>query len=153
MLDVYAYALIPNHFHLLAKVKPDPSESIAEYRSNLHKTISLQFRSLFTAYTNSLNKVQAESGSLFLTPYRRIKIDTDAYFTQVVYYLHYNAVHHNICRHPSQYKFSSYHSFLSNAPSDLKREEVIAWFGGIDPFKKYHELQMDQFAQLPFYME
>ncbi|MFT3822952.1 MAG: transposase [Chitinophagaceae bacterium] len=149
ILDIYAYALIPNHFHLLVKVKPIP----AGEKSDTHKVISAQFRRLFVAYTNSLNKMQDDSGSLFQTPYRRIKIGTDAYFTQVIYYLHYNPVHHNICHHPSQYKFSSYNSFLSNAQSDLKRKEVIEWFGGIDLFKKYHELQSDQFTQLPFYIE
>lgn len=152
-LDVYAYALIPNHFHLLVKTKPALPDSIEDYRNNFHKIISTQFRKFFIAYTNSLNKVQEENGSLFQTPYRRIKIDKDAYLTQVIYYLHYNAVHHNICQHPSQYKFSSYNSFLSNTQSGLKREEVIEWFGGIDLFKKYHELQLKQFERQPFYME
>jgi hypothetical protein len=52
--------------------------------------------------------------------------------------------------HPSEYPFSSYNSIVSDEPTFLKRDQVLAWFGGRDLFIKSHELMKDQFIKPAF---
>ena len=149
-VDLYAYCLIPNHFHLFFSIK-DIDNTIAD--DDINKTVTNQFRKLFISYTNSINKEHNLHGGIFSTPFKRIMVTSEAYFTQLIFYIHCNAIHHNICNHPSQYKFSSYNSILSDKASLLKRDEVLNWFGGRESFIKYHEMMSREFLILPFYME
>jgi putative transposase len=130
--DFFACCLIPNHFHLLARVKESDKK---------HKEISNHLRSFFIAYTNAVNKMYNERGGLFQTPFRRTYIDSDIYFNQVVHYIHWNPVHHNICRNCDGYKWSSYKKLLSGEETFLERDECIQWFGGEKDFIKYHSIQ------------
>jgi len=153
-LDIYAYALIPNHFHLLVKVMEEfEFRDGRKSHKDIHEFLSNQFRKLFIAYATGIRSVYHTHGGLFETPFRRIEVSTDAYLTQACYYLHYNPVHHGICIQPSSYLYTSFLSLLSEAPTVLKRDEVMDWFGGRGLFIKYHEMQNDNYLKAPFYME
>ena len=141
--------MIPNHFHLFIKVKDIDEAS----ETDVNKTITNQFRKLFISYTNTLNNEYEMHGSFFCTPFRRILITDEAYFSQIIFYIHCNAIHHNLCTHPSQYRFSSYNSILSDKPSLLKRDEVLAWFGGKEAFIKGHELMKSYYEETKFFLE
>ena len=145
--DIYAYSLIPNHFHLFIRIK-----EVLNYfeKIDTNQVITNQFRKLFISYTTSFNKQYGIHGSLFSTPFRRIMITSDSYLSQLIYYIHYNAIHHNICTHPSQYLFSSYNSIISDKLTLLRRKEVLSWFGGIESFIKSHELMKLKFINFPF---
>ena len=87
-LDFFAYCLLRNHFHLFVKVKEhiQPEEDI-------NKAISNQFRNMFIAYTNAFNIMHHMHGGIFETPFRRIMVDDDSYFSSLVYYIHCNPQH------------------------------------------------------------
>lgn len=148
-VDLYSYCLIPNHFHLFIRVQ----ELIGSPTPETNKIVTNQFRKLFIAYSTSVNIEYASHGAIFSTPFKRIIITNEAYFSQIIYYIHYNAIHHNICTHPSQYLFSSYNSILSDRPTFLKRNEILNWFGGRELFLKSHEMMKNEFLDLPFYIE
>jgi putative transposase len=152
--DIYAYALIPNHFHLFVKVGEELEIRDGRKSSlEINEFLSNQFRKLFIAYATGMSNVYYTHGGLFETPFRRIEVNTDSYFTQTCYYLHYNPVHHGMCNHPSSYINTSFLPLLSDAPTILMRDEVMDWFGGRDIFIKYHEMQNDNYRKAPFYME
>lgn len=150
-VDVLAYCLLPNHFHLLIKIKENLL--FTKQDEDINKFISNQFRKLFISYTNAFSKEYNLRGGIFTTPFRRIIIADNAYFTQIVYYIHYNPVHHNICSCPAAYLFSSYNAYLTNKNSLLQKEEVLNWFGNTQEFIKYHNLQNTQYQQQFFYIE
>ncbi|MEZ4915905.1 MAG: hypothetical protein R2836_02835 [Chitinophagales bacterium] len=75
-----------------------------------------------------------------MRPFKRIKIDNNQYFTQIIYYIHRNPLHHNITKQIEDWKYSSYRSIVSNANTDIQREEVLKWFGGIKEFENCHQL-------------
>ena len=100
--------------------------------------ISLQFSSLFNSYAQSINKANNRTGSLFEERFRRILVNTDAYFTELIYYIHHNPQKHGFVKDFRAYPHSSYHSHLSNALTRLKRGEVWDWFGNRDEFEKFH---------------
>jgi hypothetical protein len=138
--------LIPNHFHLFVRARDSGKDS----ETCINKTITNQFRKVFISYTNTLNKEYTLQGGFFSTPFKRILITDEAYFSQIIFYIHCNAIHHNLCTHPSEYLFSSYNSILSDKPSLLKRDDVLAWFGGKEAFIKSHELMRSYYAEIPF---
>ena len=65
--------------------------------------VSDAFRKFFGAYARAINKQENENGSLFQKNFRRKIIDSDIYFTQLVWYLHNNGVHHGLCKNFKDY--------------------------------------------------
>lgn len=100
--------------------------------------ISLQFGFLFNSYAQAINKVNNRTGSLFEERFRRILVDSDAYFTELIYYIHNNPQRHGFVQDFKAYPHSSYHSHLSNAVTRLSRGEVLNWFGNRNQFEKFH---------------
>jgi REP element-mobilizing transposase RayT len=109
-IDLFAYALIPNHFHLFIQIQRQVGGA-----GNANNTITNQFRKLFISYTNGINKRYGTHGGIFSTPFKRIAITNDSYFSQLIYYIHYNAIHHKIC-HIHQ-NIHSVHTTLSSPMS------------------------------------
>ena len=79
------------------------------------------------------------TGGLFEESFRRIQVDTEAYFTELIYYIHFNPQKHGFVTDFRHYSHSSYHSLLHSANTKLQREEVINWFGRKEEFILFHE--------------
>lgn len=107
---------------------------------DVSQIINQQFAVLFNGYAQAINKAYNRTGGLFEQSFRRIMVDTDAYFTELIYYIHYNPQKHGFMSDFRDYPHSSYHSHLGTALTKLKRDEVIGWFGGRNQFIKFHEV-------------
>lgn len=81
---------------------------------------------------------------MFERPFRRIEIDNDAYFSQLIWYIHFNPQKHGFENDFKNYQYSSYHSHLSTKPTKLMREEVLDWFGGTTEYIEFHTAQHDE---------
>lgn len=149
-VDTFAYCLLKNHFHLLIRVKDvfeDLKEPSVAAGTGLHhpdKWVSKQFSSFFISYTKSINKSEGRSGSLFETPFRRIRVTSDVYFTRLVWYIHFNPQKHGFVEDFKEYEYSSYHSLLSTKPSKLQRATVANWFGGYAAFQDFHGTRVSE---------
>ncbi|MEO6706787.1 MAG: transposase [Ginsengibacter sp.] len=115
--DTYSYCLMPNHFHLLARIKskdeiitPLPGFKNLEgvTASNL---LSKQFSNFFNGYTKAFNKKYERHGSLFLKNFKKKAITETGYLRAVILYIHLNPVKHNFTFNPQDWKWSSYHNF------------------------------------------
>jgi putative transposase len=164
---VYAYCMLPNHFHLLVKIKseeelndyffrksynqdelPSDSKKIEQViqhftHEQLVKKISKSFSNLFNGYAQSFNKVYDRMGSLFMQNMKKKEIIDDNSFCKLVHYIHANPVHHRFVKTIEDWPHSSYKIFLSKAPTELERDYVLQLFGGIDWFIKYHKQPID----------
>jgi REP-associated tyrosine transposase len=163
--ETYAYCLLKNHFHLLVRTKstekiiqnvtrqnpgrvPNPTGvSPDEFASKL---ISRQFGHLFNSYAQAVNKMYERTGSLFEEPFRRIPVESEMHCHGVISYIHTNAQKHKFVEDFRDYPHSSYHAFLSAAPTRLKMDEVPVWFGSLDAFVKFH-LEKKEFLDLKKY--
>jgi putative transposase len=77
LVDIVAWCLMPNHFHMILKGREDWSIS--------------QFMEKFsTAYSMYMNIKYERSGPLMCRPFRAKHIDTDEYFRWVLAYVHLN---------------------------------------------------------------
>ena len=77
LVDIGAYCLIPNHFHLLLKEKGGGN-------------ISLFMQKLMTGYTMYFNKKYERTGSLFESKFRAQHINEDKYLKYIFSYIHLN---------------------------------------------------------------
>jgi len=78
----FAWALIPNHFHLLIRTGDAP--------------VSMIMRRLLTSYALHYNRRHRRSGHLFQNRYKSILCQEDPYFLELVRYIHLNPVRANI---------------------------------------------------------
>ena len=147
--DTYAYCLMPNHIHFLIRIKSEVDLQSAYQRkkntndliptNDISNFISREFASLFSSYSQAFNIQNGRKGSLFMPNFKRKLVETEEYFTQLVYYIHANPVHHGFVKDLSAWAYSSYHAFLSRKQTNLRRDEVLNWFGNVDSFKAFHE--------------
>ena len=122
--SLYAYCLIPNHFHFLIKCKT-PNEKIMDFvkkeASNkaqqfLNKEITFntflesQFKRFFNSYVAAFNKENKRRGSLLKAKFKRILIRNPAHFSRMLCYIHHNPIHHNL---KLDYISWSYNSYLN----------------------------------------
>lgn len=149
--DVYAYCLMPNHFHLLIKIKSDfeltslikPSVTTSIGLHSPQKIFSKQFAGIFNSYSQAFNREHKRHGALIESPFKRKLITSDKYLINVIIYIHQNPEKHGITDQFSKYNFSSYQSILSNSSTLLKRDEVIELFDCRENFILSHQKTID----------
>ena len=147
--DIYCYALLPNHFHLLARMKDE--KSIIRHFEEVKKTsfqllqhdlldfIMERFGNFLNSYTKAFNKMYNRKGALFMDYLKRSKVNDESDFTAYVWYIHKNAVHHQLTKAIGEWQYDSYTSLLSDAPTSLLRRKMIDWFGSRNEFIKFHQ--------------
>src|SRR3989344_231390 len=117
LIDIGAYCLMPNHFHLLVREKEDGGISRA-----IHK--------LLTGYTMYFNKKYQRTGGLFESTFKAQHIDNDHYLHYLLAYIHLNPVktishddwENKIIKNKAtarefldRYDFSSYHHYIGQS--------------------------------------
>lgn len=147
--EVYSYCLMPNHFHVLLKIKSEEElnmyfDEAWNHKSKrtksfpLEKKVTQQFSNFFNAYTKAFNKFHGRLGGLFISNYRRIRIKDDRQFKNTVKYIHFNPVHAKMVKKPEHWSYSSYKAFISNRNSLIDKEYVINSFDDLDNFIYMH---------------
>ncbi len=131
-IDIYCYCLLNNHFHLLIKIKDDDRQKTIEGKD---VNVSQSFSNFFNAYAKAYNKKYNRTGKLFAERFKRKHVDSEAYFIELIYYIHANPQRHQIIEDFRDYKYSSYQEILSANLTYLSKDEILDWFGG-DIFSK-----------------
>jgi putative transposase len=146
--DIFTYSLIPNHFHLLARIKPE-DEIIAHYRIKKKKDppetdnvipdfIMERFSNWLNGYAKAFNKMYDRKGALFIDYLKRRCVEDDADLSSIIFYIHKNAVHHGLKKKIGDWKYDGYQAMLCDQPTFLLRNEVLNWFGNKDLFTQFH---------------
>ena len=91
---LYAYALMPNHLHLLLEVNQVP--------------LSQLMQNLQSRYTRNFNLKYKKWGHLFQGRYKAILCQKDSYFIELSAYIHLNPVRAGLVKRPIDYQWSSY---------------------------------------------
>lgn len=88
-VELVAYCLMPNHYHLLVYLKETDG-------------IERLMRSLMTTYSMYFNRKYNRSGTLFQGPFKASRITHESYFWHISRYIHLN---------PLDLPDSSYHTY------------------------------------------
>ena len=141
--ETFAYCLMRNHFHLFVRIKTiEPVDLDRDLAAAHTPTPSQSFSNLFNAYTKVINPKYGRTGSLFAHPFHRLAVTTDAYFTQLIAYIHRNPQKHGFVEDFRDWPYSSYSAILSSRPTRLQRAPVLAWFDGVEQFVAAHAAPM-----------
>lgn len=139
--DIYAYCLMPNHFHFLLRIHTiDTLKALPKYEEiNTHKFVMQRLSNFLNSYAKAYNKCYERKGALFIDYTKRFVVNTDAYFKRVVHYIHKNPIKHGFVSDIQTWRYSSYHAFLSEREAKLQRTFVLDCFDGRAAFLEYHE--------------
>jgi len=115
----YAWALIPNHFHLLLKTGQVP--------------IATVMRRLLTGYAISYNHRHRRHGHLFQNRYKSILCQEDAYLLELVRYIHLNPLRARQSSSLEQlvsYPWCGHSRLLGTIETNWQEtDELLHWFG------------------------
>ena len=129
---IYAWSLMTNHAHMLLRSGP----------SGLPKFM----RRLLTGHSVTYNLRHHRSGHLFQNRYRSVVCDEDAYFRELVRYIHLNPLRAGLVRTLSEldsYPWSGHAVLMGRVKHEWQgREYVLSWFGkgvreGRRAYRKY----------------
>jgi len=152
--DIYAYCLLPNHFHLLVKIKPwSELESLVKVLNldkatskGLHSPrniFSKQFSKIFNSYTQAFNKENKRHGALIESPFKRKEIISEEYLKNVIIYIHRNPQSHELIENFRDYKYSSYEKILNHAENLIHANKLIKLFDDKENFISSHYKETD----------
>jgi putative transposase len=130
--ETWAYCLLRNHFHAVVYIRN--KEDLSGLRNP-----SKYFSNFFNAYARSVNIATQRTGALFERPFKRIPVDSTAYLMQLIVYIHQNSQKHGFAEDFREWKYSSYHLLVSEAPSQLQRDRVMQCFGSRKDFVRIHQ--------------
>jgi len=119
-ITLFAYCLMPNHFHLMVKQNSDHG-------------IDRFMRSLSTKYVRYFNSRYQRIGPLFQGPYKAVKIENEYQFVYLSKYIHRNPLDLFACeespRRLEDYKYSSYGNYLRQfSQSWVNTDEILGLF-------------------------
>jgi putative transposase len=139
LVDLLAYALIPNHFHLVLRQRGDWG-------------ITRFMRKLATGYSMYFNTKYEHSGVLFQGRFKSSHLDTDSYFKWIFPYVHLNPV--SIVERDWQekgisepvrakeflrnYRYSSYYDYYVG---ERPERAILAYDEAVDLLDKEADLQ------------
>jgi len=94
-VDLIAYCMMPNHYHILLK-----HENPIEGSSFIQR--------LFNSYTQSINKRYSRVGTLFQGNVKKRFIEDDDYLAETIKYIHLNPIKAGLCQRPEKWVYSDY---------------------------------------------
>lgn len=134
-VDIYVFALMPNHFHLLVK-------------QNIDNGISKFMQKIGIGYTLFFNNKYERTGFLFQGKFKAVLVDNDSYLQYLPHYIHLNPIKLLNEGGPTSfiekvnflenYKWSSYPDYVGkrNFPSVIKRDFILNLFGNSKSYQK-----------------
>lgn len=128
-IELVAFCLMPNHFHLFM------------YQGEDWRAIERLMRRLVTAYSLYFNNKQNRVGPLFQDRYKAAKISNEAYLQHISRYIHLNPKNYK------HYEWSSYQYYSGKKKADwVKPGKILGLFGSkdeyirfVDDFKDYED--------------
>jgi REP element-mobilizing transposase RayT len=116
---VYAWALLPNHAHLLVRTGSRP--------------LPRSMRSLLTGYAGAFNRRHHRAGHLFQNRYKSIVVEEEPYLLELVRYLHLNPLRANVVpdlRTLDRYPWTGHSALLGTVSRPWQETAtILAQFG------------------------
>lgn len=124
-IELHAYCLMPNHFHMLIKQVED-------------RSMEGFMRAIMTKYVMYFNKKYQRVGSLFQGRYKCVKLTSEEQFTYVSKYIHRNPLPdiptRTVLEGLVDYKYSSYGNYLGLfSQSWVKTDDILHYFAKTGP--------------------
>lgn len=141
LVEILAFCLMPNHYHLL--IRPKKEVSVPNFIKKVNG-----------GYAKYFNNKYQRNGALFQGKYKSVPIKNEAHFIHLPYYIHLNPLDlitpkwrerniltsdvNKIGKFLENYRWSSYLDYTGkkNFPSVTQREFLQEFLGGPEEYKK-----------------
>ena len=139
LVDIHAFCLMPNHYHLLLSPR-------------IENGVSLFMKKLNGGFAQYFNQRHERRGTLFERRYKSVAIASQAHFIHLPYYIHLNPLdmfapewregelkdYKGAVKFLDSYRWSSHLDYLGeqNFPSLTSRDFLLEIFGGEKGYKK-----------------
>jgi len=132
-IDIYAYVLMSNHYHLLLKTQ----------EANLSRAMQW----FGTAYTRRFHIHNHTGGHLFQGRFKSIIVENDSYLLRLSCYIHRNPLRARIVKRLTDYPWSSYsyYAYKKKPPVWLSTETILCQFDASNPQADYRKM-VQQYA-------
>lgn len=124
-VDVIAYCLMPNHYHLIIQLK------------NTELSRSMQL--LAMSYATAVNKMYQRSGHVFHGRYQIKHITDQIYLDHLSKYIHLNPSSAGLVVKPEDWEFSSYREYIRLRKLDFINPMII-----LDQFRTEDEKGLEK---------
>lgn len=122
-VDLHAYVLMSNHFHLLAT--PASSDGIPQ-----------MMQALGRGYVRYFNRCQQRTGTLWEGRYRSTLIQAERYLLACMVYIDLNPVRAGMVGEPTEYPWSSHLHYVGRRFDKLVTPHPLYWELGNTPFAR-----------------
>ena len=122
-VQVHAYVLMDNHFHLLAT--PQTQDGLPQ-----------MMQAVGRSYVRYFNDSQGRSGTLWEGRYRSTLVQTERYLLACMAYMDLNPVRAGLVHDPRDYPWSSYGHYTGMRTDKLLTTHPLWWALGNTPFAR-----------------
>lgn len=138
LVDIHAFCLMPNHYHLL--LSPRVEGGISKFMKKVNM-----------GYAKYFNIKNGRKGALFESRYKSILIEDESHFMYLPHYIHLNPLDLHMpewrerklrsvtgaIKFLENYRWSSFPDYIGqkNFPSITNRDFLLEVFGGMDKYK------------------
>ena len=131
VIEVYAYCLMPNHFHLL----------LFQYSQD---GVQKLMRRVMTGYAMYFNNRYDRVGSLFQGPYKASHITKDSYLLHISRYIHLNPEHYQAW----PYSSLEYYRRTQAPPEWLHTDRILDLFSSQREYLEFVDEYHDSMREL-----
>lgn len=137
LVDIFAFCLMPNHFHFLLKQTVD-------------KGISKFMAKITSSFSHYFNIGQKRTGYLFQGNFSAARIESDEQFIHVSRYIHLNPVTSYVIEFKDleNYEYSSYPEYVNKKEGFCNVKGILPYFRSREHYKKFVADQVGYARQL-----
>ena len=133
---LFAYCLMPNHFHLL--LQQTTKDAISKF-----------MKQLLNAYTFYFNKKYERTGAIFEGRYKATRVLSDDLLVHITRYIHLNPTVAKLASDPRDYEWSSQRDYLTDKNKSIVcTKTVLSFFRTINDYQKFVEDQIEYAKEL-----
>lgn len=135
IVDLIAFCLMPNHFHLLIKQLGEGgiTESISK---------------LTNSYTKYFNTKYKRVGPLFQGEFKAVLVEGDEQLIHLSRYIHLNPFISYLIKDLDNFEWSSYQEYVNKSTGMCNKEEVMGFFKSPQEYKQFVLNQADYGREL-----
>ncbi len=114
-VSVFAYCLMPNHFHFLL-------------RQNGDKPVYQIFNDLNNSYVQYFNKKYSRKGYVYQGSLQHKRVRKERYLIALCQYIHYKPKEAGLVNNISEWKYSNYLEWIGKRKESLFNDELLKTF-------------------------
>lgn len=135
LVEVIAYCLMPNHFHLLLQQVQDNG-------------ISTFIRKLINSYTRYFNTKNDRIGPLFQGQFKAVRVESDEQLLHLTRYIHLNPLVGYVVKDLRSFEWSSYLDYINLGNNQICQRNTIEEFISLKHYEQFVLDQVDYAKQL-----